>query len=277
MTTATAMPELSSPFTVPGERIDELREKGHTVIHGLASRDEVEAYRPALHDATMALASDTRPLEERDTYGKAFLQAANLGLSDDRCRGFTFSRRFAGVAAQLLGVDRVRLYHDQGLFKEPGGGRTPWHQDQYYWPLDDERTITMWMPLADVPAEVGTMSFVSGSHRRGPLGEYSISDDSEAAFADMIEREGLPIETHGPLQAGDATFHLGWTLHSAPANPTDEMRPVMTIIYMADGIEVAEPRSDAQRLDLRLWLKGCEPGQPAAGRYNPIVYDAAAG
>ena len=62
-----------------------------------------------------------------------------------------FAPRFAEVAARLLGVEGVRLYHDQGLFKEPGGGPTPWHQDGYYWPLDTERTITLWMPLVDVP------------------------------------------------------------------------------------------------------------------------------
>ena len=60
------------------------------------------------------------------------------------------------AAAHLLGVDGVRLSHDQALFKEPGGGRTPWHQDQCYWPLDTDKTITMWMPLVDVPGEVGT-------------------------------------------------------------------------------------------------------------------------
>src|SRR5207249_11996994 len=60
----------------------------------------------------------------------------------------------------------ICLYHDQALFKEAGGGRTPWHQDMYYWPLDTDRTITMWMPLVDVPAEVGSMLFASGSQDR---------------------------------------------------------------------------------------------------------------
>lgn len=29
-----------------------------------------------------------------------------------------------------LQVDGVRIYHDQALFKSPGGGPTPWHCDQ---------------------------------------------------------------------------------------------------------------------------------------------------
>ena len=65
---------------------------------------------------------------------------------------------------------------------QAGGGATPWHQDQYYWPLSTDQTITMWMPLVDVPSSVGTMTFASGSHRLGFLGSYAISDESEAAI-----------------------------------------------------------------------------------------------
>lgn len=269
-----SLPAISSSYRISPERVAEFRTKGHTVVDGLASAEEVEAYRPIIHAATVEHCRDKRPLEERDTYGKAFLQAGQLSRHEEAVRGFTFSRRFAAVAAALLGVDRVRLYHDQALFKEAGGGPTPWHQDQYYWPLDDDRTVTMWMPLVDVLPEIGSMRFVSGSHTRGPLGEYGISDTSDAAFAAMIEREGLTVETHGALRAGDATFHAGWTLHSAPANVTGHLRAVMTVIYMADGIRAAEPRNDAQRVDLRVVLDGVRPGEVVDGKFNPVLYDA---
>ena len=48
----------------------------------------------------------------------------------------------------------------------------------------------------------------------------------------------------------------------------------MTVIYMADGIRVAEPDSDAQRLDLRHWLRGLAPGDLAAGKGNRLLSDA---
>lgn len=271
------LPDLASSFVVPAGACQQFSEHGHTVVHGLATPAEVEAYRSVIHEATLRHAWDRRPLDARDTYGKAFLQAANLWRRDQRIRRFTFSRRFAGVAAQLLGVERLRLYHDQALFKEGGGGPTPWHQDQCHWPLDSDRTITMWMPLVDVPAEVGSMRFVSGSHRRGYLGDFGISDESEARFAEMIEREDLAIETHGPLRAGSATFHAGWTVHAAPANPTGTMRAVMTVIYVADGVRVAEPANDAQRVDAELWLAGLEPGDLVAGDTHPVLFEAADG
>ena len=53
------------------------------------------------------------------------------------------------------------------------------------------------------------------------------------------------------MAAGDATFHNGWTLHRAPANPTDQMRCVMTVIFMPDGARVVEPANEYQGNDLR--------------------------
>ncbi len=106
---------------------------------------------------------ETRSLEDRDTYGKAFLQLLNLWRVDDSVRQFVFAGRFAEVAARLLGVKAVRLYHDQALFKEAGGGRTPCHQDQFYWPFDSDQTVTLWMPLIDITADIGSMTFASGS------------------------------------------------------------------------------------------------------------------
>ena len=185
---------------------------------------------------------------------------------------FVFARRFAKVAAELLGVPGVRLYHDQALFKEAGGGRTPFHQDQFYWPFDSDKTITMWMPLVDVPPEIGTMSFASGSHRLGYLGQFEISDRSEAELGRIIDDRNIPLETHGSLAAGDATFHAGWTLHGAPPNPTDQLRPVMTVIYFADGLRVAEPDQAFQAFDLKIWLPGCQPGDLAASEINPVLY-----
>jgi ectoine hydroxylase-related dioxygenase (phytanoyl-CoA dioxygenase family) len=212
------------------------------------------------------------PLDQRDTYGKAFLQAMNLWRLDDAIRTFVFDPRFAATAAALMGVEGVRLYHDQALIKESGGGPTPWHQDQRYWPLDTTDTITMWMPLADVPPEVGSMTFASGSHLLGDLGVPGISDDSQSLFAAVVRDRGLPQDTHGALDAGDATFHAGWTLHRAGANTTNSPRPVMTVIYFADGARVTEPADDYQRFDLAMWLKGSAPGELANGERNPRLW-----
>jgi ectoine hydroxylase-related dioxygenase (phytanoyl-CoA dioxygenase family) len=263
---------LTERHPLADEAVESFRSKGHTVVRGLASAAELAEVGPVIVEQGTARAYDKRPLAERDTYGKAFLQSFNLWKADPRIRAFVFAPRFAEVAARLLGVDGVRLYHDQGLFKEPGGGHTPWHQDSYYWPLDTERTVTLWMPLVDVPAEIGTMTFASGSHVLPDLRGPQISDASEALFADELRARGLPLETHGPLAAGDATFHTGWVVHSAPPNPTDRMRPVMTVIYIDAAARVADEITEGQVLDHEVWLGGLPPGSPLDDVRNPVLW-----
>lgn len=176
-----------------------------------------------------------------------------------------------------MGVAGVRLYHDQALFKEPGGGPTPWHQDQVYWPLDTTDTITMWMALVDVAEEVGSMTFASGSSAHGDLGPFDISDASEEAVSRIVAERSLSLTTYGALEAGDATFHAGWTLHRAGPNPTAEIRETMTVIYYADGARATRPQNPYQEFDLRMWLKGTAPGEIADGERNPLLWPAEAG
>lgn len=270
------LPTLDHPAALTPETAAAFRRDGHAVVRGLASPDEAAAYRPVIERAALDTAWDKRPLEQRDTYGKAFLQSFNLWLADPAIARFVLAKRFARVAAELMGVDGVRLYHDQALCKEPGGGRTPWHQDQYYWPLDTEHTVTMWMPLVDVPPEVGSMTFVSGSHRMGDLRGKRISDASDAEFAALIEEQQLPTATHGAMTAGDATFHGGWTIHSAPPNPTDLLRTVMTVIYVADGARVVSEAGNAeQEFDRKAWLAGTPHGELVTSELNPLIWSRA--
>jgi ectoine hydroxylase-related dioxygenase (phytanoyl-CoA dioxygenase family) len=267
-----ALPELDDPREIDASTAARFARDGHARIEGLASATEVAAYRPHLERAAADGTFERRPIEERDTYAAAFLQSFNLWRVDEAVRRFVFAPRFAKAAADLLGVSGVRIYHDQALFKEPGGGHTPWHQDQFYWPLATEKTITMWMPLADLDPRVGSMTFADGSHASGKLRGHAISDASEVEFAQLVESEHLREHTYGALRAGDATFHAGWTLHRAGPNPTDHMRPVMTIIYFADGTRVSEPDSPYQAFDLSVWLPGLNPGDVAASPINPRLW-----
>jgi ectoine hydroxylase-related dioxygenase (phytanoyl-CoA dioxygenase family) len=186
---------------------------------------------------------------------------------------FVLARRFAQIAARLLGVGGIRLYHDQALFKEPGGGHTPWHQDQFYWPLGDVPTVTLWMPLVDISEVMGSMTFADGSHRHGfvPI-STQISDESERYFDDYVRDQGYPLTGGGAMRAGDATFHTGHTLHRAPGNTTQTVREVMTIIYYPDGTRVSEPANEFQKADRQAWLGGVEPGEVANGPLNPLLY-----
>lgn len=265
------LPLLNNRVTVADQQIQQFRKDGHTLIPNVLNTDEVAAYRSVIYEAAYKFNTEKRKLEERDTYGKAFLQIMNLWELDEAVKQFTLAKRFAKIAADLLGVENVRIYHDQALYKEPGGGFTPWHQDQYYWPLDTKNTVTMWMPLIDIDEEMGMLTFASGSHKEGFVENLAISDESEAMLDKYVHDKGFNITRAKTMYAGDATWHYGWTLHNAPGNKSLNTREVMTIIYFADGAKVTTPQNAHQENDRNRWLNGIEPCHLAASKLNPLV------
>ena len=265
------LPELDVTYRVSPEQAQSYRQNGHILLRNILTPEEVAVYRDVIVDAADRYNTETRKMEDRDTYGKAFLQIMNLWQKDEGVRQFTLAKRFAKIAADLMGVEKVRIYHDQALFKEAGGGHTPWHQDQYYWPIDTTNTVTMWMPLVDISVEMGMLTFASGSQELGFLGNLEISDKSEDVLGEIVREKGYPVTRAEVMKAGDATFHAGWTLHNAPGNSSPHTREVMTIIYLADGARVTKPQNQHQEADRQTWLLGLAPGELAASAINPVV------
>jgi len=265
------LPELDDIIEIPKKQIEEFRENGHTITRGLLSPEEIAAYHSVISNAALKYNTEKRKIEERDTYGKAFLQIMNLWRHDEKVKKLVLSKRLAKVAADLLGVKNVRIYHDQALFKEPGGGPTPWHQDQYYWPIDTDKTITMWMPLIDIDVDMGMLTFASGSHKKGSVLDYEISDKSDQEFDKYVRENNFEISRAKTMKAGDATWHTGFTIHNAPGNNSPLMREVFTIIYLADEAKITEPKNSFQQNDLKRWLMNKEVGTVADSALNPLV------
>jgi ectoine hydroxylase-related dioxygenase (phytanoyl-CoA dioxygenase family) len=209
--------------------------------------------------------------EERNTYGKAFLQLFNLWREDETVKQLIFSKRLAKIAADLMQTNGVRIYHDQALFKEGGGGITPWHADQYYWPLETDKTITAWMPLQATPLELGPLEFSAGSHRVVEGRELEIGDESELLIEQKLRVTDFRHVIE-PFDAGEISFHSGWVFHRAGANTTDQMRKVMTIIYMDKNMKLKNPENKNQINDWNTWCRGAEIGKEIDTPLNPVIY-----
>lgn len=264
--------ELDSPYEIDSEALASFDEHGFVKLAGVLSESTIAAYEPEITGKVIELNTQQVPLAERDTYGKAFLQVMNLWRHSEAVREFASSRRLARIAAQLLGVKGVRLYHDQALYKEPGGGITPWHADQYYWPFTTDRCVTVWVPLQDTPDEMGPLGFAAGSHRFEFGRDLEISDESQQVLQTALAEQRFP-EATTPYRLGDVSYHLGWTFHRAGPNRSDQPRRVMTVIYMDADMTIDEPVNEYQHNDLRSWMPGCSPGDIAASPLNPVLYD----
>lgn len=265
------LPDLSSEIAISEEKIKSYRRDGHVCVRKICSQKELDAFFTPIAETLETYRKERRKLEDRDTYHKAFLQVGNLWTRNEAVKKFVLARRFGKIAADLMGVDGVRLYHDQALFKEPHGGPTPWHQDQFYWPIEGNNTITMWMPFTEATVEKGAMTFASGFQNDGPMTQLAIGDESARFFSKKLRDEDLTLKTY-ELNPGDATWHGGWTPHKAPGNSTDEMRPVMTIIFVDADARVSEPMNDKQPMDMKAFFPGLKPGDVISSHLNPCVY-----
>ena len=266
--------ELEAPLPVTDDQRRRFREQGYLKVPGVFSGATL-----AWIDGTISRLVETNnplagvPMESRDTYGKAFIQVFNLWLKSDEARAVSRSRRLAGIATALLGTTGVRMWHDQALFKEPGGGFTPWHADQQYWPMASALCATAWIPLHAVPLERGPLSFAPGSHLKRIGRDLVISDESERLIREGIATEGI-TEVIEPYAAGEVSFHLGWTLHRAGPNTTTEVRRVHTVIYMDEAMRLAQPKSASQEADHRAWTPSTRVGEVMADALNPVLYSA---
>ncbi|MER7197616.1 phytanoyl-CoA dioxygenase [Streptomyces sp. CB01635] len=273
VTTTSAMPELDRPYDrLASTAVADFNRDGFVHLRNVLTPETIAAYEPTITSEVIRLNTQNLPLAERDTYGKAFLQVTNLWEHSEKVQELVFSRRLARIAAEVLGVHAVRLYHDQALYKEPSGGITPWHADQYYWPLSSDRCLTVWLPLQETPMEMGPIAFARGSHHFAYGRDLPISDESEARLKETVTEQNFE-DVAEPFALGDASFHRGWTFHHAGPNRANVPRRVMTVIYIDADIRVAEPTNDHQAAD-RGWMPGTRIGQVPDTPLNPVLYDA---
>lgn len=264
--------QLNTPYSLTKEQIDFYQENRFIKLKQVFDQPTISYFNEVITRRVEQMNMQTTPLESRSTYGKAFLQLFNLWREDDLVKELVFSKRLAKIATDLMQTSGARLYHDQALFKEGGGGITPWHADQYYWPLDTDKTITAWIPLQATPLELGPLEFSAGSHRIVEGRNLEISDESEQ----QIEQKLRVTDFKHIIEAfdiGEISFHSGWVFHRAGANSTSQMRKVMTIIYMDRDMRLKSPENQNQINDWNTWCPGAAIGEVINSPLNPILYE----
>lgn len=263
--------ELDAPFELTQEQIAYFRENGFVKIPGVLSKDALQAMDEIITAEVNRLNTQHLAMEDRDTYGKAFLQIMNIWRNSAAVKQIVFSKRLAKIAADLLEVEGVRIYHDQALYKEPGGGHTPWHADQYYWPLSNDRTVTAWIPLQETPLELGPLEFSAKSFKITEGRDKEIGDESQAYLDNILRNTGFDhiVEAFG---LGEVSFHTGWLYHRAGPNTTNQMRKVMTMIYMDKDMKLKAPENKNQQADWDAWCPGATIGEVIDTEMNPVIF-----
>ena len=261
------LPDIDNYYNLEDKKIDFFWQNGFVLLKNVLSKSEISAYRDEIKKV-----AEERNKDKDKEFGGAFYQALNIRFDSKGVEKFCLSKRLGKIAADLMRVDAVRIFHEQSIFKSPGDTKSYWHQDQYFWPLDTNLHIGMWMALTDMTKDMGLMRFVKNSHTMGDLVGESITKKSENHFDDIIKKHNLERIEIESMNAGDCTFHFGWTIHGAGLNISNKVREAMIVTYYADGSRVGKLDTKDRKGDAELFLGGKKEGEIANHSMNSIVY-----
>jgi ectoine hydroxylase-related dioxygenase (phytanoyl-CoA dioxygenase family) len=255
----------NSSIKLSKEKLNYYNESGFVKIENVVEKDFLPEVRKIIQASVLLRkGKDERELKDKSQYEQSLLQCGFLCWDFPAMKEFVFAKRFAGIVRDLMKVDHIRLWHDQALFKEPGGRITDAHQDCSYWPIAEPQfSATMWLALTDVPVEKGCLYFYPQTNDQN-LKEYVDIFKNPHQPNHLNDKEKIFV----PLKAGEATFHSGLTFHGAGNNQTNEMREAMTIIYIKDGVTF--DASD-NRNKTHTSCVGLNDGEIINTKYTPVL------
>ncbi len=157
--------------------------------------------------------------------------------------------RVLDMVEALIGPD-ILLYNVTYIVKEAGShSHVSWHQDLTYWGFDGDAQVSMWLALSPATVESGCMRMVPGSHREGRRDHRLTKDASNVLFqGQTVEGVAEATAVLCPLQAGQASFHHGWTLHASMANHSRDRRIGLNVQYLAPHMRQTKPEPDSALL-----------------------------
>ncbi len=254
--------ELAVPYPITPEQVDSFRREAFVKLPGVLTPGAIARLRARLRELLDAAVDPS----------VGFQSLEMMWLDDALVASAVLAPRIGGISAALLGVERVRLYHDNALSKEPGAGRTPWHYDAHHFPLDSPSVLTAWIPLQPTPREMGPLAFARGAGVAELVAgvEFDKHGTSyDRGVSQAFREHGVAVED-GPFAAGEVSFHSARCFHTAGANRTTAPRMVLATTYFADGVRVV-PAPTMVSGDWRKFIPGAEPGQVVASPRNPVL------
>src|SRR5579862_6288948 len=157
------------------EQISLYRDNGFLVIENFLDDAELESWRRCTQEAVDQRLAASKGKEFVETlnnqadptayYAQVFTQCLKLVDTHAGMRKLLLDPDLGKVAATLAGVDGIRIWHDQALFKPPFGNPTGWHLDNPFWSFSHLGSISIWVALDDATLENGCMYYVPGSHK----------------------------------------------------------------------------------------------------------------
>lgn len=199
---------------------------------------------------------------------------------DPTFAAFALRSPVAPIVAGLLRSDRVVLWEDSVLVKEPGTPfETRFHADAGYFHCDGEQICTVWIPLDAATPASGMLRWVRGSHRFTDsfrpnlfVTDEPIEGTRGHVVPDVLGTPELASRVVTfDVEPGDVTVHHARTLHGAPANRSSQRRRAISVRYCGDDVRYLRKPG----LIARPELDSVADGDPVGPPWCPVAWPRA--
>ena len=120
--------------------IEQFKTNGFVHCHRLLDPEQVRSWHDPIEHSVRRHNKETRSLMI-ETPTRKLLQTINLWQRDTAVANIVRNPTLAETAAALLKLTAYACITTKRCLREAGGGHTPWHCDQYYWPLASAKTV----------------------------------------------------------------------------------------------------------------------------------------
>jgi ectoine hydroxylase-related dioxygenase (phytanoyl-CoA dioxygenase family) len=225
---------------------DRYRDDGYLWLKGLLAREDVLAFRAYVFEAfadTGLIAANSDPQiglagsdEDADLSRRRLMEIVRSAAFESFCLSSPLWRFMDDLLGGLSYLHKRKLLRTT----KPGQGfSTPAHYDLVYLRGGTSRIVTAWIPIGDIPAEMGGLCYLEGSDREGRRLEAEFAAEN----ADMNAEERLSAYNRNmgeggwiskdlpamaqrfdtrwliaDYEAGDVVLHSPFMIHAATAN-----------------------------------------------------------
>eukprot|EP00911_Craspedida_sp_UC1_P001361 UC1_evm2s1026 len=220
-------------------RAEAFKRDGYVVVRNFLSVAEVNEIRQNVSRFVSEVVPEApkgTAMYEDPSRPESIKRLVNMFAHDAYFAELAEDRRFAELASQLLG-EPARRENMQWFNKPAGlGTPTPPHQDGFYFMLEPNHALTMWLALDVADRENGCLFYLPGSNQKGmrPHAKSDVVGFSQGLAS--YTAEDVAAEVYVCAQPGDLLVHHCLTVHGAGPNVTAERhRAGLGLIYYAQA------------------------------------------
>ena len=162
--------------------------------------------------------------------GKVF----RLHRDGDVFESFARDASLLDLLADLIGPE-VDCFLSQFIFKNPGALGQPWHQDSWYFPMEPDRQVGVWLAVTEATLENGPLWILPGSQVE-PVHEH-VPDARPHAQYGYVEIVDHDMSAAEPvlMEPGDLLLFDSHLMHRSTDNGSEGIRAAMVYHYSRAG------------------------------------------